>query len=101
MFDDPMALRSDWHDSSALEKYFLSHQCVTTYFAGCLKHKISIQMSIQSKTEMTSDEYIYIYQKGNGYDVPKGISPHDYRYPRSLGGQTFNLVIRYKEPHNF
>ena len=99
MFDDPKALRSDWHDSTALGKYhFVPLMCNNSFyrvkFPNCLKHNISIQMSIQS----INDEW-YISQ-GNGYEVPKGTNPHDYRYQWSLRAQPFNLVIWYKEPHN-
>ena len=47
-----MTLRSDWHDSTALGKYlFVSSMCNNSFcrvkFPNCLKHNISIQMSIQ------------------------------------------------------
>ena len=53
MFDDPTALWSDWHDSTALGKYlFIPSMCNNSFcrvkFPNCLKHNISIQMSIQS-----------------------------------------------------
>ena len=62
MFDDPMALRSDWHDSPAPGKYlFVSSMCKNSFcqvkFPDCLKHNISIQMSIQS---INDEWWVYI-----------------------------------------
>ena len=62
MFDDPTALRSDWHDSTALGKYlFVPSMCNNSFcrvkIPNCLKHNISIQMSIQS---INDDWWVYI-----------------------------------------
>ena len=64
MFDDPTALRSDWHDSTALGKYlFVPSMCNNsfclvnfrtvwniTYLSKCLFNPL-----------MTSDEYIWLW----------------------------------------
>ena len=62
MFDDPTALRSNWHDSTALGKYlFVPSMCNNSFcrvkFPNCLKHNISIQMSIQS---INDEWWVYI-----------------------------------------
>ena len=62
MSDVPMALRSDWHDSTALGKYiFVPSMCKNSFcrvkFPNCLKHNISIQMSIQS---INDEWWVYI-----------------------------------------
>ena len=62
MFDDPTALRSDWHDSTALGKYLVvPSMCNNGFcrvkFPNCLKHNISIQMSIQS---INDEWWVYI-----------------------------------------
>ena len=62
MFDDPTALRSDWHDSTALGKYLFvpsmrSNSFCRVKFPNCLKHNISIQMSIQSSND---EWWVYI-----------------------------------------
>ena len=62
MFDDPTALRSYWHDSTALGKYlFVPSMCNNSFcrvkFPNCLKHNISIQMSIQS---INDEWWVYI-----------------------------------------
>ena len=67
MFDDPTALRSDWHDSTALGKYlFVPFMCNNSFcrvkFPNCLKRNISIQMSIQSINEewyMSQGEWLW------------------------------------------
>ena len=63
MFDDPPAIQSDWHDSTALGKYlFVPLMCNNSFcrvkFPNCLKHNISIQMSIQS---INDEWWVYIY----------------------------------------
>ena len=61
MFDDPTALRSDWHDSIALGKYlFVPSMCNNSFcrvkFPNCLKHNISIQIYFQS---MNDEWWVY------------------------------------------
>ena len=62
MFDDPKALRSDGPDSTALGKYiFVPSMCYNGFcrvkFPNCLKHNISIPMSIQS---INDEWWVYI-----------------------------------------
>ena len=62
MFDDPTALRSNWHDSTAQGKYFfVPSMCNNSFcrvkFPNCLKYSISIQMSIQS---INDEWWVYI-----------------------------------------
>ena len=62
MFDDPTALRSDSHDSTALGKYlFVPSMCNNSFcrvkFPNCLKHNISIEMSNQP---INDEWWVYI-----------------------------------------
>ena len=96
MFDDPTALRSDLHDSTALGKYlFVPSMCNNSFcrvkFPNCLKHNISIQMSIQS---INDEWWVYIIMDphyGNnifvrgtthetGHKQPKFVSSENARY---------------------
>ena len=96
MFDDPMALRSDWHDSTALGKYLLSHQYVTAVFAGwsfrtVWNKNISIQMSIQSINDewwvyiimdphYSNNNFVYGTTHETGHKQPKFVSSGNAHY---------------------
>ena len=96
MFDDPTALRSDWHDSTALGKYrFVPSMCNNSFcrvkFPNCLKHNISIQMSIQSINDewwvyivmdphYSNNIFVYGTTHETGHKQPKFVSSENAHY---------------------
>ena len=93
MFDDPTALRSDWHDSTALGKYlFVPSMCNNSFcrvkFPNCLKHNISIQMSIQS---INDEWWVYIIMDSHNYNLYFYNNILSMAQPMKLGTNSPNL----------